>query len=258
MIKYTKKAFLSIACAMAITAVSSLGGCSAHEINAGMGIATNLLKGATVTNQQLAQSARKSVMAMDKKYGVAAASSKYSRRLHRLTHNLQHYDGMNLQFAAYQSGKVNAYAMPDGSVRVFSGLMDLMNDDELLAVIGHEMGHVRMQHSLGQYRKAYLAKAAQAGLVAYGGRQVANLAGTYGDIGLSALSAQFSQRDELEADTYSVRFLRALGRNPYAAVEAQRKLMALGQGGGGFFSTHPSSQKRIQNITAAAQRLSRK
>ncbi len=258
MIKLTKKVLLPAVFAGTIVAMSSLGGCSAHEINAGIGIASNLFKGATVTNQELAQSARKSVMAMDRKYGVAPASSKYTKRLNRLTRNLQHYDGMNLQFAAYQSDKVNAYAMPDGSVRVFSGLMDLMNDDEVLAVIGHEIGHVKMQHSLGQYRKAYLAKAAKAGLVAYGGRQVANLAGAYGDIGLSALSAQFSQSDELESDTYSVRFLHALGRNPNAAVEAQRKLMALGQGSGGFFSTHPSSQKRIKNITAAAKRIAGK
>lgn len=147
--------------------------------------------------------------------------------------------------------------MPDGTVRVYSGLMDIMDDDELLAVIGHEIGHVKYRHTLSQYRKAYMAKATAAGLAAYGGDTVSALAGSYGDIGLAVIGAQFSQSDELESDAYGVSVLHSLGRNPYAAVSAQEKLMAQGGNGGGFFSSHPASTKRIKMAQAAADAISK-
>ncbi len=237
---------LTLASAMALVS------CSADQVNQGMGVVGNLFKGFTITNQQLVAESRRSIQAIDKKNKVASSKSRYTRRLSKLTHRLKHYDGMDLNYKVYLSKKINAFAMPDGSVRVYSGLMDMMNDNELLAVIGHELGHVKKQHSLKQYRKAYVSKAVKEGLVAYGGSTVSTLAGSYGHIGLSFLGAQFSQRDELEADSYSIKVLRHLGKNPCAAVSAQKKLQALGGGKGGLFSSHPSSSKRIKEVNHAA------
>jgi putative metalloprotease len=56
-------------------------------------------------------------------------------------------DGRTFNFKVYLTREINAFAIADGSIRVFSGLMDLMNDRELLFVIGHEMGHVLQDHS---------------------------------------------------------------------------------------------------------------
>lgn len=243
-----KNLFLSSALAVSL----GLAGCSAHEINAGVGIAGNLFKGFSVTNEQLKSEARLSAKAMDKEHKVARPTSKYSRRLNKLTKRLKNYDGLTFNYKVYLSKEVNAFAMPDGTVRVYSGLMDIMNDDELLAVIGHEIGHVKFQHSLNQYKKAYVAKAAKQGLVAYGGNTASALAGSYGDIGLQFLDAQFSQNDELESDAYGVKLLKAQGKNPCAAADAQRKLQALGGGSGGLFASHPASSKRIKKATEAA------
>ncbi|PID65932.1 MAG: peptidase [Gammaproteobacteria bacterium] len=232
---------------VALASALALAGCSASEINSGIGVAGNLFKGFSITNEQLAAEARLSVEAMDKKQKVASAKNRYSRRLRKLTRNLQHYEGMNLNYKVYLSKTVNAFATPDGSVRVYSGLMDMMSDDELLAVIGHEIGHVKKQHSLNEYKKAYIAKAVKEGVTAYGSGTASALAGSYGDIGLQFLGAQFSQSDELEADSYGVGVLKYLGKNPCAAVSAQRKLQQLGSSGG-LFSSHPSSAKRIDKL----------
>lgn len=241
-----------------LTASMSLVGCTANEINASAGIVGHLFKGFTVTNEQLASQARLSAQALDRKHQIASANDPYTQRLNRLVRGLHHYDGMNLNFKVYRSDKINAFAMPDGTVRVYTGLMDIMNDDELVAVIGHEIGHVKAQHTLNQYRKAYMAKAAAAGLVAYGSDTVSALTGSYGNIGLAAIDAQFSQSDELDADVYGVGVLHNMGRNPYAAVKAQKKLMAQGGGKGGFFSSHPASRKRIQVTQQAADAISKR
>ena len=57
------------------------------------------------------------------------------------------------------SQNVNAFACPDGSVRVFSSLMDMMTDEELLGVIGHEIGHVAHKDSKKRFRTALLTSA---------------------------------------------------------------------------------------------------
>lgn len=247
---------------MLLSGSLSLTACTANDINAGIGVAGNLFKSFTITNEQLASEARLSAKAMDAdmkaKKQLASSKSKYSKRLNRLTKNLKNYDGLNLDYKVYLSKEVNAFAMPDGTVRVYSGLMDKMSDDELLSVIGHEIGHVKKQHSLNQYKKIYLAKAAKEGLTAYGNSTTSALAGSYGNIGILAIKAQFSQQDELASDNYGVKFLHQLGRNPYAAADAQRKLKALSKGSGGFFSSHPASDKRIKNATAMADKLTKK
>lgn len=243
---------------LAIAASLTLVACSANEINSGIGIAGHLFKGFSVTNEQLIAESRLSATAMDRKNKVAPPENKYTRRLRKLSRNLRHYDGLTLNYKVYLIDKVNAFAMPDGTIRVYSGLMDMMNDDELISVLGHEIGHVKHQHSLSQYRKAYIAKAAQQGLVAYGGNTASALAGSYGEIGLAAMNARFSQSDELEADIYSVGVLHKLGRNPYAAADAHRKLKALGGSRGGLMSTHPPSDSRIRATTEAAEKIAKK
>ena len=54
--------------------------------------------------------------------------------------------------------------MANGTIRVFTGLMDLMNDEELLFVIGHEMGHVVRNHSRKKVALAYSTSALRKGL----------------------------------------------------------------------------------------------
>ena len=68
---------------------------------------------------------------------------------------------MKLNYKVYLVTDINAFACADGSVRVFSSLMDLMTDDELLAVIGHEIGHVKNEDTKDAIKSAYMRAAAQ-------------------------------------------------------------------------------------------------
>lgn len=245
----------TLALPLVLASSVSLYGFSFSDIQKGISVAATLGKGLTITNEQLVSESKMSARAMDAEARIAPRNSKYTKRLNRLTKNLQSYDGLTFNYKVYLSDDVNAFAMPDGTIRVYSGLMDRMNDDELMAVIGHEIGHVKHQHTLNQYKKAYTAKAAAQGIAAFGGDTASKLAGEYGGIGLQFLDAQFSQTDELESDAYGVHFLHNQGRDPYAAASAQRKLQELGGGSGGLFSSHPPSSTRITKATEAADAL---
>jgi len=239
------------------TLAVSLTACSSNQIIGAMDASTSLYEGATISKEELVSSSKLSAEEMDSNAVVATSESKYAKRLGRLTKDLTSYDGLTLNYKVYLADDVNAFAMPDGTVRVYSGLMDLMSDDEIIAVIGHEIGHVAHEHSLYQYKKAYLAKAVKQGTSAVGG-MTGLVSNVLGDVGESFLNAQFSQSDELESDIYGVNLLYKKGLSPYAAVTAQEKLKSLSGGADSVFSSHPSSQKRIDLAYKEADKLTGK
>jgi putative metalloprotease len=223
---------------------SSSGGSREQQIDA----AGDLLKAATVSDAELQSASRQMVASMDKNNKVAKSGNKYATRLSRLTRRHVKEDKLNLNFKVYLVQDVNAFATPDGSIRVYAGLMDLMTDDELLSVIGHEIGHVKLGHSLQEMRTAYLASAGAKAVSSKGGLAASVLA----SLGEKFVNAQFSQSQESEADSYGVTFMK---RNKYkaaAAESAMRKLAKLdGTAAGGdssIFSSHPGSKQRADKI----------
>ncbi len=232
---------------------SLIAGCSNNALLSNQGIAVlgDASKALTISADSLRAESVKSVAKMDEENPLASDSSPYNIRLKRLTQQFQSIDGIPLNFKVYKVNELNAFATPDGSVRVYSGLMDLLqDDDELLAVIGHEIGHVYHQHSLDQYKKAYLASAGRRSVaLATSGTILGNLVGSqYGQIAENFVNAKFSRDDELQSDRYSVKVLNQLGRDPYAAVRVHRKFLKAMGNGGGFMSSHPSSQQRIDQL----------
>lgn len=101
----------------------------------------------TLSDEQMAAYVKQSVDWMDKNNPVLPEDNEYVVRLRRLTEGVKDADGIPLNFKVYDVVDINAFACPDGSVRVFSSLMDIMSDDELMGVIGHEIGHVLKRHS---------------------------------------------------------------------------------------------------------------
>ncbi|MDE1465147.1 M48 family metallopeptidase [Spartinivicinus poritis] len=230
----------------------ALVGCKSDllENEAGMSALGGVLTAATVSESEVINSAKLSAQEMDKKSKVAPANSLYTKRLNRLVSKYQQVDGLKLNYKVYLSKEMNAFAMPDGTVRVYSGLMDILSDQELLSVIGHEIGHVKLKHSFNQYKQTLLAASAREGITAAGGT-VADLAQSQlGDIALQFVNARFSQSDELEADVYGVAFMKQRGLNPNAAVSAFQKLKRYSGEGGGLLSSHPATSERINKIKA--------
>jgi len=205
------------------------------------------VKGMTLTNDEVSQLSVQSVAQMDRDNPVAPAGNEYAKRLARLTKGMQGEDGLKLNFKVYLVSDVNAFATPDGSVRVFAGLMNLMPDDnELMAVVGHEIGHVAKGHSLERFKTTYLTEAARKGTAALGGTAGALAASKLGAIGEAALKAKFSRGNESQADQYGVDFLVRHKYQPTGAVRAMEKL-----GGAektGLFDTHPASAQRAQAL----------
>ena len=216
--------------------------------------AAKTVEALTITDAQMAAYVKESVDWMDTHNPVPGEDNAYTQRLRKLTEGLKDADGIPLNFKVYDVIDVNAFACPDGSVRVFSSLMDIMDDDELLGVIGHEIGHVVKRHSKNAFKTQLLTGAAKDAIASTGGVAAALTESQLGDLGEALINAKYSQKQESEADDCGYDFLVQNGKNPYGMVRAFEKLSQM-EGGGEqsyiskMFSSHPDTKKRIERMT---------
>ena len=232
---------------LTLSAVALLAGLAGCDMSKGLDAAGDAYKGATLTDQEVQEMGRQSAAAMDKQAQIAKGNA-YAKRLEKITRNLKNEDGLKLNFKVYMTDEVNAFALPDGSVRVYSGLMDKMKDDnEILFVIGHEIGHVKNGDSKGRYKLALNTSAARKGAAAAGGTAAALSESELGDIGEAFIHAQYSQSQEYAADENGYQTMVKYKKNPAAAVSALRVLQSLG-GSADMFSSHPDSGARADKI----------
>ena len=241
-----------------LAVVFFLGGCAStggFDMQKAVGVGGGVLQATTLSEASVKQTATLAAAELDNQAQVADENNPYTVRLRSLTQGLENYDGLNLNFKVYLAPDVNAFAMADGTVRVYSGILDAMPEDQVFAVIAHEMGHVKLKHSYEQMRGQILSNTAFQAAASVGGTVAALTSSQLGQLGKQAIEAHFSQSDELEADTYSVNALHKLKKDPLAMKRAIRTLEGLHGAGGGFFSSHPSNPKRIERIEAAIAQL---
>lgn len=157
-----------------------------------------------------------------------------------------------LEFRSSPGLGPNAITLPDGTIILFDALVKLAdNDQQIYAVIAHEMGHVQNYHGL----RMLLQSAAVGTFTAW----------WFGDISsllivapTAFLQARYSQAFEYEADAYSVALLKANGIPPVRLAEMLEKLSAVHGTSDGklpeiadYLSSHPNSKARIQALLKA-------
>jgi len=236
-----------------IVSMLALIGCTQGKFDTKKAIVVgaSIAQAVTLDENSVKRTATLAAKEYDGKHLIADSKDAYSLRLFKMTDPLKNYEGLQLNFKVYKADDVNAFAMADGTVRVYTGLMDAMPDDQVLAVIGHEIGHVKLKHSFNQMQSQLLTNATLQAAISIGGVVGSLSSGQLGQLASGVISAQFSQRDELSADVFAVKLLRDLGKDPRAMTRSIRTLKAKFGRGGGFLSSHPSNDKRITNLEKA-------
>lgn len=236
-------------------------GYAQFNLKKAIGGAAKAAQAFTLTDQQMAAYVKESVDWMDKHNPVLPDDDPYTQRLNRLVAGITDADGIPLNFKVYNVVDVNAFACPDGSVRVFAAIMDLMNDDELLGVIGHEIGHVLKRHSKNAFKTELLTGALKDAVASTGGKAAALTESQLGTLGESLINAKYSQKQESEADDCGYDFLVKNGKNPWGIVMSFEKLQSLEGNGGAkasavdkMFSSHPETKARIEKMTKRCEK----
>ena len=176
----------------------------------------------------------------------------YAVRLDNLVKKHVNEGGLKLDIKVYYVVEQNAFACANGSIRVLAGLMDIMTDEQILGVIGHEIGHIKNGDTKAAIKQAYLVLAGK-GLIASTGSGAAKLTdGQLGQLGEELIGAQYSQKQEYAADDYGYEFLKKNGYDQKAMASALRIIEGL-QGAkpdmvSALFSSHPDSAKRAKRL----------
>jgi predicted Zn-dependent protease len=160
-----------------------------------------------------------------------------------------------------KSDQVNAYCMPGGKIMVLTGLIDQLHatDDELGAVIGHEIAHALREHGRERMSTALVQQVGIQGLIAMatGSSAAAQYGVKAAEMGSQLFFALPNSRlQENEADKIGLELSARAGFNPDAAVTLWQKMNKLGGSKPNeFFSTHPSNENRIADLSALAPKV---
>lgn len=166
---------------------------------------------------------------------------------------------MDWEFVVIDEPVLNAWALPGGKVAVYRNMMDNLNDQQLAAVLGHEVAHAVLRHGAEQMSRAQAQNLAIVGLGVLVSSQTEDQEMAQMAVGLGALASQgfvalpHSRKMELEADHIGTIYMAKAGYDPRNAVTLWQKMASLKEGGGGqptFLSTHPSDDKRIGRLNA--------
>ena len=186
---------------------------------------------------------------------IAAAAEAYLTATGQ-TADLQNYAW---EFNLTEDPNLNAFCMPGGKIVVYSGMLKLIGngadrDDELAAVIGHEVGHAIAKHGQERASQQMLQQMGGSVLGAVVGGSSAQtqqvIATAYGLGTQYGALLPFSRKHELEADYIGIVLATIAGSDADAAVTLWQKMEAAsgGQAPAQFMSTHPSSSKRISEL----------
>ncbi|CAD5106864.1 M48 family metallopeptidase [Zestomonas carbonaria] len=252
-----------------LTAALLLAGCQAVNTTSGGAVGVERkqymfsMLSTQEVNQMYAQSYQQTLSEASSK-GVLDKSSANAKRVDAIARRLIAQAPVfrpdaaqwDWQVNLIKSKDLNANCGPGGKIIVYSGLIEQLKltDDELAAVMGHEIAHALREHGREAMSKAYgvqMANQVGAALgVGQGGLQMANMGVEY------LMTLPNSRGNENEADLIGLELAARAGYNPNAAISLWEKMA---QAGGGappeFLSTHPSSSTRMSNLQAAIPKV---
>lgn len=128
---------------VAMSVATVLTGCQNMDSNGLLSSGAEAFQAYSLSDAQVKTLSDQACQDMDSKATIAPANSEYAKRLTTISRALgDNINGQPVNYKVYMAKDVNAFAMANGCIRVYSGLMDMMTDNEVEAVLGHEMGHV--------------------------------------------------------------------------------------------------------------------
>lgn len=257
---------------IAVTLAAQLSSCATTTADSVSGVKRSqlmLLPASTVANmstqaytQTLKEAEKKNTLNADKKQ-LERVRNISNRLIAKVGVFRPDAEKWNWEVNVEKNDQLNAYCMPGGKIMVYSGLIEKLNttDDELAAVIGHEIAHALREHGRERMSQAYVQ---QFGLQALAAMLSKGTSAAAGNVSMQAASMGSQlffalpngREQERESDKIGLELAARAGYNPDAAVTLWQKMDA--QGGAKppeFLSTHPASENRIAELRALAPKV---
>lgn len=164
-------------------------------------------------------------------------------------------------FAILDSPEVNAFACPGGMILITRGMLSsVKNEDELAAVLAHEIAHVIHRDGIAAIQSSRWSEAllviGSSAAREFGPRDTAKLVslfeGSIDDVVKTLVVNGYGREQERDADTAALGYLAAAGYDPQGLVGYLNRLEQGGRGSkSGIFTTHPGTDERLENVRQA-------
>lgn len=194
-----------------------------------------------------------------------STNREWSAMVQRVSQRIAAASGKNYQweYILIDSPEINAWCMPGGKIAVYTGILPVVKTEAALAaVLGHEVAHATLLHGMQSYARAKnenLTGLIVGGAAVIGGqllcktdqcRQLSQLGGLAAGFALTFLNRKFSREDETSADQEGQIYMARAGYEPSESVKLWQRMAAAkgGKSGPEFISTHPSDERRQQNL----------
>ena len=163
-------------------------------------------------------------------------------------HLLKRVENFEWRFNTVEDPTINAWCMPGGLVVVYTGILDLVDtDDELAAIMGHEIAHAIARHGnerMSQGMGVQVALGVLQGTTAEDKQHLLYYAGIGSQLGV----LKFSRVHETESDKIGLVYMKMAGYDPSHAINFWKKMAANGGHVPELLSTHPSDERRVKDI----------
>ena len=189
-----------------------------------------------------------------KKEKPVSNNSQYNQVANCISQAITTELGGNWEVVVFEDKSPNAFALPGNKIGIHTGMLTLVdNQDQLAAVIGHEIGHVLAKHSNERASQEMAVNSGMAMIQAVGAPQSALGQTAFGLLGVGAeygILMPYSRVQESEADIIGVDLMAKAGFDPRQSITLWQKMEQASQGQQPieFMSTHPAHATRIQNL----------
>ncbi|MFA6386013.1 MAG: M48 family metallopeptidase [Candidatus Paceibacterota bacterium] len=189
-----------------------------------------------------------------KKQKTISNNSKYNQVANCIAGAITRETGGNWEVVVFEDATPNAFALPGNKIGIHTGMLALVdNQDQLAAVIGHEIGHVLAKHSNERASQEMAVSSGMSIIQAVSAPQTALGQTALGLLGVGAqygILMPYSRVHESEADMIGVDLMARAGFDPRQSIDLWQKMERASQGRQPieFMSTHPSHATRIQDL----------
>jgi predicted Zn-dependent protease len=189
-----------------------------------------------------------------KKDKPLSTNARYNQIASCIAGNITQSIGGNWEVVVFEDSSFNAFALPGNKIGVYSGMFNLVeNQDQLAAVIGHEIGHVLAKHSNERASQEMAVSSGMALIQAMGTPTSALGQTAFGLLGIGAeygVLMPYGRLQESEADIIGVDLMAKAGFDPRQSINLWQKMDQAVQGRQPveFLSTHPSHATRVQDL----------
>ncbi len=206
---------------------------------------SDMMRATLANDKDLAKEADKDVKKIDDNQTIAKDIDQYYLDLKKVIKKIDIPKDLKLDVKVYMNPMLYILTFPNGAIRVNSGVIEALNDNELLFLMAHEIAHLKNKDYKSSYRKAHAMFAVEDAINILGSGVSSTSNGLLSSVTSSMRKSRFQKDEEFKADEYAVEVLQKNKIDKKYAVDSLEYLQYMNSP---ILKMHPTGYERIKHI----------